>query len=304
LGRSVEADIANREHIAAFVRVLATRPHPRSLQLQRLGPHIGPVTGLANATLQQRVTALRLYYDYLIEEGLRPDNPVGRGHYTARKGFGGYRERALIPHYHKLPWIPTDEQWRSVLETTRAEPIRNRVMLAFAYDSGLRREELCSLEVGDVDPAYRLLRIRAETTKSRQERVVPYSEATSLLLSTYLQHRRNLSRERGRLFLSESRRNHSRPISIWTWSKVIASIAVRSGVRQLTTHTMRHLCLTDLARAGWDIHEIATFAGHRSTQTTLLYIHLSGRELAAKFERSMASLHAWRIQMMEKCWRD
>ena len=72
-------------------------------------------------------------------------------------------------------------------------------MLAFAYDSGLRREELCSLEVGDVDPAYRLLRIRAQTTKSRQERVAPYSEATSLLLSTYLQHRRNLSRERGRV---------------------------------------------------------------------------------------------------------
>lgn len=239
-GRSVAADIANREHIAAFVRVLATRPHPRSSQLQRLGPNVGQATGLANATLQQRVTALRLYYDYLIEEGLRPDNPGGRGHYTARKGFGGYRERALIPHYHK----------------------------------------------------------------SRQERVVPYSEATSLLLSTYLQHRRNLSRERGRLFLSESRRNRSQPISIWTWSKVIAGIALRSGVRQLTTHTMRHLCLTDLARAGWDIHEIATFAGHRSTQTTLLYIHLSGRELAAKFERSMASLHAWRIQMMEECWRD
>jgi len=160
------------------------------------------------------------------------------------------------------------------------------------------------LQVGDVDPAHRLLRIRAETTKNRQGRVVPYSEATSILYSTYLQHRRNLSRERGPLFLSESRRNHSQPISIWTWSKVIANIAARSGVHQLTTHTMRHLCLTDLARAGWDIHEIATFAGHRSTQTTLLYIHLSGRELAAKFERSMASVHAWRTQVMEECWRD
>ena len=72
-------------------------------------------------------------------------------------------------------------------------------------------------------------------------------------------------------------------------SKVIEAIAVRSGVHQLTTHTMRHLSLTDLARAGWDIHGTATFAGHRSTRTTLLYIQLSGRELAARFERSMAS---------------
>jgi len=45
----------------------------------------------------------------LIEEGLRPDNPVA-GHHTAREGFVGYRERVLIPHYHKLPWIPTDDQ--------------------------------------------------------------------------------------------------------------------------------------------------------------------------------------------------
>jgi len=44
-----------------------------------------------------------------------------------------------------------------------------------------------------------------------------------------------------------------------------------------------------------DIHEIARFAGHRNIQTTLRYIHLSGRELAAKFENGMAALHAWRV---------
>jgi integrase len=60
---------------------------------------------------------------------------------------------------------------------------------------------------------------------------------------------------------------------------------------------MRHLCLTDLARAGWDIHEIACFAGHRHPQTTLLYIHLSGRDLAAKFSRGTATIHTWRTGM-------
>jgi integrase len=79
---------------------------------------------------------------------------------------------------------------------------------------------------------------------------------------------------------------------------VVQRFAQRSGVIQFTTHTPRHLCLTDLARAGWDIHEIATFAGHRSTQTTLLYIHLSGRELAAKLQRSMAAVHALRTRMI------
>jgi len=68
-------------------------------------------------------------------------------------------------------------------------------------------------------------------------------------------------------------------------------------LRRFSTHTPRHLCLTDLARAGWGVHEIAQFAGHRNPQTTLLYIHLSGRELAAKLERGMAAIHAWRADL-------
>jgi hypothetical protein len=46
------------------------------------------------------------------------------------------------------------------------------------------------------------------------------------------------------------------------------------------------------------IHEIAAFAGHRSIQTTLLYIHLSGRDLSAKLAATMAQIHARRIQML------
>ncbi len=289
----VEADTAAREHIAAYVHDLASRPNQRGAQVRR----IDSGAGLANATLQQRLTSVRLYYDYLIEEGLRDTNPVGRGRYTPGRGFGAKRERSLIPSYRRLPWIPTSEEWLAVLAAARTEPLRNRVMLALAYDAGLRREELCTLSTGDLDPAYRLLRVRAETTKNRQERIVPYSEPTSELYALYLRHRRQLSRERGPLFLSESRRNRAQPVTIWTWSKVVKNIAMSAGVPRFTTHTLRHLCLTDLARAGWDIHEIARFAGHRHPQTTLLYIHLSGRDLAAKIERGMAAIHTWRAKL-------
>lgn len=292
----VTLETATRAHLAAYVRDLTTRPSPRGAKVRALDSG----AGLANATLQQRLTAVRLYYDYLVEEGRRPDNPVGRGRYTPGKGFGGQRERGLIPKYRTLPWIPSDEEWRAVLDAARAEPLRNRVMLAFAYDAALRREELCALTVSDIDPAHRLVRIRAETTKSRQERVVPYSAATDALYAAYLRHRRAFSRERGPLFLSESRRNRARPVTIWTWSKVMNALAVRAGVPRFATHTPRHLCLTDLARTGWDIHEIARFAGHRSIQTTVLYIHLSGRDLAAKLARGMAGIHNWRVQTLAR----
>jgi site-specific recombinase XerC len=55
---------------------------------------------LSNNTLQQRLTALRLFYDYLIEEDLRELNPVGRGQFTPGKAFAGARERGIIARYH------------------------------------------------------------------------------------------------------------------------------------------------------------------------------------------------------------
>lgn len=71
-----------------------------------------------------------------------------------------------------------------------------------------------------------MLRIRAETTKTRRERVVPYSASTGVLLSEYLRHRAGISQARGPLFLSESRRNHAEPLTLWTWSKVVRRVAL------------------------------------------------------------------------------
>ncbi|MCW5851818.1 MAG: site-specific integrase, partial [Anaerolineae bacterium] len=87
----VELVAATREHIALYVRDLATRANPRAATARTPD---GPV-GLANATLQQRLTAIRLLYDFLVEEGVRPDNPVGRGQYSPHASFGGARSRAL-----------------------------------------------------------------------------------------------------------------------------------------------------------------------------------------------------------------
>ncbi len=279
---------ANREQIALFIHDMRTRNR------------ITGARGLANATIHQQLTGVRLFYGYLIEEGLREHNPVGRGSY--RPGRVDMNQRGLIPRQTRLPWIPTEEQWRTILEIARAESVRNRTMLALAYDAALRREELCRLETGDVDPSQRLIHIRAEATKNHQAKIVPYSMPTAELYQEYLYERRQMSRSRGSLFLSESRRNQAQPISIWTWSKVVHSIAQRANMAQLTTHTFRHLCLTDLARAGWEVHEIARFAGHRSIQSTLTYIHLSGHDLAAKLANGMAEIHAWRVQEMAEVW--
>ncbi len=268
---TIEAYARGVDHFLAFCK--RTTLEPLSVSKADLAGYVGELrttsssatgTTLSNATLQQHLTAIRLFFDFLIEEQLRQDNPVGRGRYTPGKNFATSltRERALLPKWQTLPYLPTDEEWQQFLRAAKEEPLRTRCMIALAYDAALRREELCSLQSQDVDPAHRLLRLRPETTKGHKGRTVPYSAACGELLRAYLTYRRTISSERGLLFLSESPRNYASPISIWTWSKVVRQVADRAGLPHFSTHTFRHLCLTDLARAGWDLHEIAQFAGH------------------------------------------
>ncbi|GAA1961817.1 tyrosine-type recombinase/integrase [Catenulispora subtropica] len=75
-------------------------------------------------------------------------------------------------------------------------------------------------------------------------------------------------------------------------------ISERSGLARLSTHTFRHLRQTDLARAEWTIDQIAQYAGHRDLATTMKYIHLSGRELAARLHRASASVQQAREELL------
>jgi integrase/recombinase XerD len=276
---NTEVLTATREGIALYVRDLQGGAEPLSL-----------------ATMKQRLTAVRLYYDFLVEEGIRERNPVGRGQFVP--GQPTAAKRGWLPTYHRLPWIPTEEEWQQLVTGMQSENIRNRFMFALCYDAALRRGELCSLQVSDIDPAYRQIHIRAENTKNHRSRIVQYSEETGLLYQAYLRERSHLSRARGLLFLSESKRNRAAPVTLWSWSKIIRALAQRTGLEVFTPHTLRHLRLTDLARAGWDIHLIAQFAGHRNLQTTMQYIHLSGRDIAAQLQRGMEDVHAWRMRTL------
>jgi site-specific recombinase XerD len=291
---AVNALAASREAIVRYLGDLRSRsPRGANNVVQ-----IDSGAGLSNATLQQRLTAVRLFYEFLVEDERIRTNPVPRGRHSQFHRSGGHGKRGLIQRFHKLPWIPSEEQWAALLTVVREERLRTRCMLAFAYDAALRREELCQLRSDDLDPAHRTLRIRSETTKGRRERVLPYSPACGALLGQYLRHRQTLSSQRGPLFLSESPRNYAAPITLWTWSKVIRSIALRAGVPRFSTHSLRHLCLTDLARAGWSLHEIARIAGHRNLETTQRYLHLSARDIIDRYQGTMLQLHDWRVEAL------
>jgi site-specific recombinase XerD len=279
----VDATCATLEHVSLFVRQL-------SGDLDGAAVH-----RVSNATLQQRLTAVRLWYDHLVYQGVRERNPVPRGRPLFATGaehdHTGF-QYGLVHRLTLLPRIPSDPDWAAVLTELAREGLRNRLMFALAYYGALRREELVSLRVSDLDVARRLVTIRAETSKGSRSRVVCYSAAAAPALAVYLNRRRALDMRAGPIFLSESDRNPRQPISKWSWSKVIERLARQAGVGGFSTHTLRHLRLTHLARAGWRLHDIATYAGHRNVQTSAQYIHLSGNDLLAKMAQSVDYLDA------------
>jgi integrase/recombinase XerD len=82
--------------------------------------------GIANATLILRLTALRLFFDYLVEENERPNDPVFRGGATLGYGSAVFRSPGPIRRLRKLLWIPTDEEWQRILDVTSSDSLRDR----------------------------------------------------------------------------------------------------------------------------------------------------------------------------------
>ena len=284
----VAAPSATLEHVSLFVRHLNGGPSDTCAPAAR--------ARVSNATLQQRLTSVRLWYDHLVYQGLRDRNPVPRGRSLSAgrhsaSNHAGF-QHGLVRRLVRPPSIPSEDDWARVLAAAAREGLRNRLMFALAYYGALRREELVSLRVTDFDMARRLITIRPETSKGSRSRMVCYPAEAMPALAAYLDRRRALDSRPGPLFLSESDRNPRQPLSKWSWSKSVERLADQAGVAGLSTHTMRHLRLTHLARAGWRLQEIATYAGHRSLQTTIQYVHLSGVDLSARMVQSIDRLDA------------
>ncbi|MGC0860032.1 site-specific integrase [Pantoea agglomerans] len=274
-------------HFLAFCEIHTIAPERASFE--DLAAYIRPQlpdmpSPVASATLQLRISALRLWYDFLIYQDICSLNPL------PRSGLPGtsYTGRGLVPRITRLPGIPDDGQWLRFLKHVSAASLRDRLMLALAYYGALRRTELTALRLEDIDLAHRLVRIRAETTKNRRERIVCYSADVTPVLANHFRQLRLAGWSGGALFRSASDRNYGAPLSFWSWSKIVRKWATETDQPDITTHTFRHLRLTHLARAGWKLHELATYAGHRDPRTTQIYIHLSGTDMAARMGAAVA----------------
>jgi len=151
---------------------------------------------------------------------------------------------------------------------------RDRMIVLLLYGCGLRTDELCALEVANVNRERHELSVLK--AKGDRPRAIPIPESVYTELLAYLLE----YGKRGPLFRTTIRKSRLRVNDI---CEIVKAAAVRAGLPSyVTPRTLRHTFATHLMDRGVDLAVIASLMGHRSPQETGVYLHvLPGRPQAA-----------------------
>jgi integrase len=154
---------------------------------------------------------------------------------------------------------------------------------------GLRRCEMLGLRLEDVLVGDRRLRITEG--KGGHHRVVPISDRFFEPVGHYLHTERPLTNTDW-LFVALKGPRRGRPLSAEGVDEILAAARVRAGLEHATCHELRHTCLTRLREAGMALEAVQAQAGHRSIESTRIYLHLSNDWLAGEYHRAVALIDA------------
>ncbi len=164
--------------------------------------------------------------------------------------------------------------------------LKVRAMILFMFRTGVRVSELCALRRRDVDLEAGTAGIyRAKGGKSR---TVHFEVETAEALVAYWKHRGDLIRGAGALPAFSGRDkvgDPGNPISPRTVEHIVAELCKGIGIEsEVTPHSFRHGLATELVRRRVRESTVQTILGHASPQTTRIYVHKSGLEVAEEYQ--------------------
>ena len=217
------------------------------------------------STIARKSSALRQFFGFLADEGLRSDDPSS----------ALPRPAARRP----LPKILSHDQvaelfGRAEMEAGTGKPacVRLLALLELLYGSGLRATELVSLPLSAVPRDAPFLTV---TGKGGASRMVPVSRRAKEALSRWLDVRPDAP-----AFLFPSRGKHITRIRLY---QMLKELAVRAGLapEKVSPHVLRHAFATHLLEGGADLRVLQTLLGHADIATTQIYTHVDSARLVA-----------------------
>lgn len=220
---------------------------------------------LSPATVARKSSALRQFYGFLIDEGLRSDDPSpALPRPAARRPLPKILSHAQVEALFA----------RAELEADSGQPgaVRLLALLELLYGSGLRATELVSLPFASVPRDVPFLTV---TGKGSQQRMVPVSGRARQALTRWLAVRPD-----GSKYLFPSRDKHLSRIRLF---QMLKELAVRADLdpAKVSPHVLRHAFATHLLEGGADLRVLQTLLGHADIATTQIYTHVDAARLVA-----------------------
>src|SRR3954447_9799300 len=211
-------------------------------------------------------------------------NPVPHGLSTRSPN----RTVPLIRTPRTLPRVIDPDQADALLGALRTH--RDRAMVLAMLLGGLRRCEVLALRLSDVHPGEKRLFIG--DGKGGHQRIVPVSPRFFTTLADYLELERPETAPTDQVFVVFKGQRRGRPLSAAGLDEIIAGPRRRAGIEHLTCHQLRHTCFTRLREAGMALEAIQAQAGHRSIESTRIYLHLANDWLAGEYRRAVEAIDA------------
>jgi len=251
--------------------------HPATIDVRALRRYAAGLSerDQAPSTVARKLASLRALFRVQVELGVRAENPA---------------ELLSSPkRAQPLPRVLKPAEVAALLEmipATTPLALRDRALFELAYGSGLRAEELVSLDLDAVEFDAETVRVEGKGGKTR---LVPTGEHALRALARYLERARPaLDAERDRaLFLSKSGRRLSTSDvrrRLHTWAR--RATAYSAALADAHPHALRHSFATHLLEGGADLRAIQELLGHASISTTQVYTRVESRRLRTAYARA------------------
>jgi len=220
---------------------------------------------LARATVARKAAALRRFFAFLADEGLRKDDPSAA---LPRPGTARALPKVLSVE-------DVDAMFAAIAARQARVPadpldLRLAALVELLYGSGLRATELVSLPRNAVAPDRPYLILKG---KGGRERLVPISDRARAAVAEWRAHV-----DSGRAWLFPSGKGHLSRVRLY---QLIRALAAEAGIPpdRVSPHVLRHAFATHLLEGGADLRALQAMLGHADIATTEIYTHVDSRRL-------------------------
>lgn len=218
---------------------------------------------LKRATVARKAAALRRFYGFLADEGLRADDPS-----AALPRPGTERPLPKVLDHRAVDALFAEIERRK--GEGGALPLRLAALIELLYGSGLRATELVSLPRNAVSPDKPFLILAG---KGGRERLVPISNRARAAVAEWAAHV-----PRDSLWLFPSGKKHLSRVRLY---QLVRELAAAAGIppERISPHVLRHAFATHLLEGGADLRAVQMLLGHADIATTQIYTHVDSRRL-------------------------